>query len=37
MNIDDIEGARSRKAFKGTDGKPREVNKIDDIAGTRSI
>jgi len=36
MAIDDIEGTRSRAIFKGGD-KPRAVNQLDDINGTRSI
>lgn len=35
LHIDDIEGARSKKLFKGSN-EPREVNKLDDIQGTRS-
>jgi hypothetical protein len=37
MAIDDIQGTRAQKTWKGSAEKPREVNQIDDIAGTRSI
>jgi hypothetical protein len=36
LHIDDIEGTRSRRTWKGGE-QPRSVNQIDDIDGTRSI
>ena len=36
LHIDDIEGTRSRRTWKGGE-QPRSVNQLDDIAGTRSI
>ncbi len=35
MNIDDIEGARSKKDWHNT-AMTKEINKIDDIEGTRA-